>query len=224
MGPPVNPAGDRLTCAAEEHIRAGRLVAIVRLPRLTEHAARSLTSCLVDSGVRALEFTLDTEGALDAIRIARSIAGDRAAIGAGTVLDVAQVDQAEAAGAQFIVSPDVSPDVIGRTVQLGMLALPGALTATEIRRAVTCGARMVKLFPAQPGGVTYLRALRGPLPDVAFVPTGGLTPDDIADFLAAGAAAVALGSSLVSSADDLADVRLRAGRAVAAASADSGEG
>jgi 2-dehydro-3-deoxyphosphogluconate aldolase/(4S)-4-hydroxy-2-oxoglutarate aldolase len=202
---------------AEAHIRAGRLVAIVRVPRLTAASAEALTGCLVDAGVRALEFTLDSEGALEAIRVARSVAGDRAAVGAGTVLAPEQVDDAAAHGAHFIVSPDVCPEVIERTVRLGLLSLPGAFTATEVRRAVDCGARMVKLFPAMPTGAAYLRALRGPLPQVAFVPTGGVSTDDMAELFAAGAVAVAVGSSLVSSAEDLVGLRDRAVRAVAAA-------
>lgn len=184
---------------AESGIRDGRLIAIVRVPRLDDSLAAELTSTLVDAGVRALEFTLDSVGALPAISVARDVAGSRATIGAGTVLDAAQVERAAAAGAQFVVSPDVSPAVIARTLELGLLSLPGALTATEVRLAVTSGAHMVKLFPAMPGGVGYLRALRGPLSDVAFVPTGGVRVEDVPGFLDAGAVAVALGSALVSS-------------------------
>jgi 2-dehydro-3-deoxyphosphogluconate aldolase/(4S)-4-hydroxy-2-oxoglutarate aldolase len=202
---------------AEARIRAGRLVAIVRVPRLTPDTTRALTDVLVDAGVQAFEFTLDSDGALEAVGVAREVAGERAAVGAGTVLHPHQVDDAAAAGAQFIVSPDVCPGVITRTVALGLLALPGAFTATEVRRAVDLGAGLVKLFPAQPGGATYLRALRGPLPDVGFVPTGGIQPDDVAELLEAGATAVALGSSLVRSADDRSGLAERAGRAVAAA-------
>lgn len=202
---------------AEEHIRAGRLVAIVRVARLTAASAAALTEVLVDAGVRALEFTLDSGGAVEAIRSAREVAGEVAAVGAGTVLDVQDVDRSAAAGAQFVVSPDVCPDVVRRTVALGLTPLPGAFTATEVTRAVRCGARLVKLFPAQPAGPGYLRSLLGPLSAVGFVPTGGVSLDDVPAFLEAGATAVALGSSLVGSVEDLTGLRERAAAAVAAA-------
>ena len=202
---------------AEQAIRAGRIVAIVRLPRLDMAAATALTETLVGSGVTAMEFTLTTENALRAVTAARAAAGDRAVIGAGTVLSVREVEEAADAGAQFIVSPDVNVDVIAATARRGMLSLPGAFTATEVRRAVEAGAAMVKLFPAGPGGVEYLKALRGPLPDVAFVPTGGIDVTSVADFIGAGAVAVALGSGLVSSAEDLSGLAARARRAVESA-------
>jgi Entner-Doudoroff aldolase len=200
---------------AEQAIRAGRIVAIVRLARLTVEAARSLTETLVSAGVTAMEFTLTTEHALDAVAAARTIAGDSAVIGVGTILSVREVEESADAGAQFIVSPDVNADVIAATARRGMLSLPGAFTATEVCRALDAGATMVKLFPAGPGGgVEYLKALRGPLPDVAFVPTGGIGVDAVPDFIGAGAVAVALGSGLVSSAEDLSGLAARARRAV----------
>ena len=201
---------------AESAIRSGRLVAIVRLPRLSAHGARRLTAALVEAGVAALEFTLTTANVLEAIAAARDEAGDRAVVGAGTVLSVEQVEQAAEAGAQLIVSPDVNVQVIEATARLGLLSLPGAFTATEVCRAVDVGATMVKLFPAGPGGVEYLKALRGPLPEVPFVPTGGIDVDSVSDFIAAGAVAVALGSALVSGEDDLPGLAARARRAVQA--------
>lgn len=204
--------------SAEQQIRDGRLVAIVRLPRLSGESAAAITQILVDCGIGALEFTLNSEGALDAIRAARKVAGNRAAIGAGTVLRSAQVEQAADAGAQFVVSPDVSPGVIRRTVELGLTSLPGAFTASEVLRALDHGAHFVKLFPAQPAGPGYLRSLLGPLPEVPFVPTGGISLTDVSEFLRAGAVAVALGSSLVRSVNDLTGLRDRARQAVAAVS------
>ena len=208
---------------AEQQIRQGRLVAIVRQPLLTARGAARLTEALVGAGVRALEFTLTSRGALDAVRAARQVAGDAAAVGTGTVLTVGDVERAADAGATFAVSPDVSEAVVRRTVELGLTSLPGAFTATEVRRAVDSGAHLVKLFPAQPAGPGYLGALLGPLPDVGFVPTGGVGVDDVPGFLSAGAVAVALGSQLVRADDDLEDdacleaLRHRASRAVEAA-------
>ena len=176
-----------------------------------------MTEVLVDAGVRALEFTLTCVGALDAVSAAVEVAGDRAAVGAGTVLYEDQVSAVADAGAQFIVSPHVSPAVIAAAHDRGMPALPGAFTPTEVQLAVDSGARLVKLFPAQPAGLPYFTALRGPLDRVSFVPTGGIGIGDIGPFLAAGATAVALGSSLVRSTDDLDGLRDRARAAVAAA-------
>ena len=195
-------------------IRAGRIVAIVRLPVLSAARARALTTTLVEAGVTALEFTLTTENALEAISAARKVTGDRAVVGAGTVRSVREVEEAADAGAQFIVSPDVNVQVIEAAGRLEMLSLPGAFTATEVCRAVDAGAPMVKLFPAGPSGAEYLKALRGPLPDVAFVPTGGIDVQQVPEFIDAGAVAVALGSGLVSSAEDLSGLASRARRAV----------
>ncbi len=208
---------------AEQHVREGRLVAIIRVPELTRASAAAMTEVLVEEGVRALEFTLTSAGALEAITAAVEVAGDRAAVGVGTVLYEEQVVAAAAAGAQVTVSPHVSPAVIAASHDRGLLALPGAFTATEIQLAVDSGARMVKLFPAQPAGIPYLKALRGPLDQVAFVPTGGVGIDDIGPFLSAGAVAVALGSSLVQSTDDLDGLRTRARAAVTAANGPSGQ-
>lgn len=202
---------------AEEQVRAGRLIAIIRVPSLTPESAAALTGVLVDEGVRALEFTLTSEGALDAVAVAVQEARGRAAVGAGTVLREDQVTAVAEAGAQFVVSPNVSPAVIRRANDLGLAPLPGAFTPTEVQLAVECGARLVKLFPAKPAGIDYLKALRGPLDQVSFIPTGGVRLDDIEGFLEAGAVAVALGSSLVNSTDDLAGLRLRARSAVKAA-------
>lgn len=204
---------------AEHAIRASRIVAIVRLPILSAEVARTLAATLVEAGVTALEFTLTSANALEAIGAARNATGGHAVIGAGTVLSVRQVEQAAEAGAQFIVSPDVNVPVIEATSRLKMLSLPGAYTATEVCRAVDAGAPMVKLFPAGPGGVDYLKALRGPLPDVAFIPTGGINIEMVSEFLSAGAVAVALGSALVSSADDMSGLAARARRAVELAGA-----
>lgn len=209
---------------AEKHIRTGRLIAIIRVPSLTPESAQALTSVLVEEGVRALEFTLTSGGALEAIAAARQVAGDRAAVGAGTVLYEHQVDSVADAGGQFIVSPNVSPLVIARANELGLVPLPGALTPTEVQLAVESGAPLVKLFPAQPGGLAYLRSLQGPLDQVAFVPTGGVGIDEIEAFLSAGAVAVALGSALVNSTEDLEGLRIRAQAAVRAAQSHSSPG
>ena len=171
-------------------------------------------------GLDAVEITADTPGALDAVA---AEAGRDAAVGAGTVLDARTAEAYVDAGASFLVSPGLVAEVVEVGVRRGVPVVAGALTPTEVAHAVAIGVAAVKLFPASLGGVPYLRALLGPFRDVAFVPTGGVEIDDAGTWLAAGAAAVGLGSTLVgtgvpSSDDDLEAITARAARAVAAAS------
>lgn len=197
-----------------EHLLAGRIVAIIRVPSLTTDQAVELTEVLVGEGIRALEFTLTSTGALAAIGAAVSVAGGRASVGAGTVLTADDVDAVADVGGEFVVAPNVSEAVIRRSLKRGLEPLPGALTPTEVRLAVEFGAGLIKLFPAEPGGLEYFRAIRAPLDDVAFVPTGGIGIDEIGAYLDAGAVAVGLGSALVSGTDDLDGLRTRARAAV----------
>jgi 2-dehydro-3-deoxyphosphogluconate aldolase/(4S)-4-hydroxy-2-oxoglutarate aldolase len=176
---------------------------------------------VVRGGVEVVEVTLDTPGALDAVERA---AGNGTIVGAGTVLDEAQVHAAAAAGAQFVVSPGLIPEVIAAAQSAGIEPVPGVFTATEILAATAAGARVLKLFPASVGGPAQLRALGGPFPDTALIPTGGIRIEDVRAYLEAGAAAVALGSQLVGRAAPRSDADLeaiadRAARAVAEAGA-----
>ncbi len=150
----------------------------------------------VGSGLGAVEVTLDSPGALASIRmLAETFPG--VAVGAGTVHTPAQVDEAASVGAQFIVSPVVDRDVMAAALRHGLAMIPGAATPTEIWSAATAGATAVKVFPASLlGGPRYIAALRAPLGDIALVPTGGVSVADAADYLAAGAAAVGVGSAL----------------------------
>jgi 2-dehydro-3-deoxyphosphogluconate aldolase/(4S)-4-hydroxy-2-oxoglutarate aldolase len=149
---------------------------------------------LVRGGIGAVEVTLDTPGALDAVERARR-AG--LSIGVGTVLEPDQVSRCVDAGAAFVVSPGTVNDVIERALALDIDVVPGAFTPTEIIRAHSSGAAAVKVFPASLGGTAYLRTLRGPLPDVPLVPTGGIGIEEVGDYLAAGAVCVGLGGALV---------------------------
>ncbi|MBX5476928.1 MAG: bifunctional 4-hydroxy-2-oxoglutarate aldolase/2-dehydro-3-deoxy-phosphogluconate aldolase [Clostridia bacterium] len=178
----------------ERAIRDGGVIAIARgVPRGTLRAAAAV---LLEAGVLALEVTLDSPEALDEIAWLRAHWDGRMAIGAGTVLTTGQVREAKAAGAQFVVSPNVDAAVIGATVEAGLVSVPGAMTATETLQARAAGATFVKLFPAGVLGPDYLRALRGPLSDMPFVPTGGVGPDNAEAFIRAGAVAVAVGGEL----------------------------
>jgi 2-dehydro-3-deoxyphosphogluconate aldolase/(4S)-4-hydroxy-2-oxoglutarate aldolase len=174
-------------------IETDRVIAIVRIDG-AEQAARA-GRALVAGGVRVVEFSLAAEGALDAIGLLRESDG-QAIVGAGTVLDVAQARAAAAAGAQYLVAPGFDPEVLDWACGNDLLHVPGALSPTEIVMAARAGARLVKLFPARAFGPGYIADLAGPLPEVRLIATGGVSHQDAAGYLSAGAAAVALGSAL----------------------------
>ncbi|MQA96838.1 MAG: bifunctional 4-hydroxy-2-oxoglutarate aldolase/2-dehydro-3-deoxy-phosphogluconate aldolase [Streptosporangiales bacterium] len=206
----THPADD----AVERAVREQRLVAVLRL---RDHGrAVAVAETLVEAGVKVLEFTLDHPDALGAIRAVAGRLPEGAFIGAGTVLDTTQVAAARAAGATFCVSPHADPEVIAACRGAGLAPLPGIATATELVTARRAGATLLKLFPAGPLGVGYLKALRGPFADAELVPTGGVELDDIATWLRAGATAVGVGSSLVDRQGTLDGLAERARRAVAA--------
>ena len=173
-----------------ERIRRERLVAIVR--RAPDVDLR--VAALAEAGVGVVEITLDDPAAPAAIERVR-VRGDVSVI-AGTVRRVDQVDLAVAAGAEAVVSPAFDRAVIERAAELGVAAIPGALTPTEVEAAWTAGAALVKLFPAGLGGPRYVRDLLAPLAGVPLLVTGGVDAANAASFLAAGAVAVGVGSAL----------------------------
>ena len=152
---------------------------------------------LLAAPVLVMELTLNTPGALELIRMLRARFGENMYIGAGTVRTANQFDAAVAAGAQFTVAPGLNPAVVTQACKADILHIPGVYTATEAETASAAGSRLLKLFPANIGGPAYLKALRAPLDDVQFVPTGGIGPDNAAAWASAGAAALGVGSSLV---------------------------
>ena len=157
---------------------------------------------LADAGVTVFESTFDHRRADCVAENAEKIAalaaahGERMAIGAGTVLTVEEVRAARDAGAAFIVSPDSDPDVIAETKRLGMASIPGAMTPTEIKRAYALGADVVKLFPADDLGYHYIQNLKGPLPHIPLMATGGVNPQTIPEFLSHGILAVGTGITI----------------------------
>jgi Entner-Doudoroff aldolase len=158
----------------------------------------------VEGGFRIIEFTLTTPGALDHIR---DFARDRELlVGAGTVLDLDGARGAKDAGAHFLVAPNTDPEVIGFAKQNGMIAIPGAYTPTEMMLAHASGADFVKLFPGPVNGPEYVRTVLGPLPFLKLFPTSGVTLDNVAEFLAAGAYGVGFVNCLFDPED------MRAGR------------
>jgi 2-dehydro-3-deoxyphosphogluconate aldolase/(4S)-4-hydroxy-2-oxoglutarate aldolase len=174
---------------------------------------------IADAGVLAVEFTLTTPGALTALRELRGRRPDLLA-GAGTVLSPEDARQAVEAGAQFLVAPCTRPDTLAAAATLGVPMIPGAFTPTEVATALDHGAEVVKLFPASLGP-SYLRALRAPLPNARLLPTGGVDIETVADFLAAGAFAVGLGSPLTADTLETGDLQTLAQRARRAVTAGS---
>ena len=153
-----------------------------------------IAQVLAEAGVRAVEVTMNSPKALEAIRLVRRELGNAVLMGAGTVLTEADAKAVTDAGAQFVVSPNTNPAVVRFCAQRDLCVIPGAYTATEILTAVDLGATMVKLFPAE---MAYFKAMRGPLNKVPFVPTGGVELGNAADFIKAGAVAVGMGSALI---------------------------
>lgn len=173
------------------------LLAVVRGE--SRAAALEVVGALVQGGVLGIEITFTTPEAPRVIRDLNEEYGDSILLGAGTVTTHGQVDQAAEAGATFLVSPGCDPELLPGMLGTGLLVLPGALTPSEVMLARRLGAQAVKLFPGSSGGPSYLKALRGPFPSIAFVPTGGVSLANIADWFAAGAFAVGAGGALAPS-------------------------
>jgi 2-dehydro-3-deoxyphosphogluconate aldolase / (4S)-4-hydroxy-2-oxoglutarate aldolase len=162
---------------------------------------------LLEEGFKFLEVTLTVPNALEVMRELSQI--DGAIIGAGTVLEVAQYKAAEKAGAKFIVSPGVDVSVLEFAKDQKIPFIPGVFTPSEVMCARAHGLTVLKLFPGELGGIGHLKSLRGPFPDLHFMPTGGVNNANIQDWANAGAIAVGIGSSLTGD-GDLAGIRSRA--------------
>jgi 2-dehydro-3-deoxyphosphogluconate aldolase/(4S)-4-hydroxy-2-oxoglutarate aldolase len=170
------------------------IVAIIRLKEPAELV--HIASAIEAGGVRVIEFTMGTPNALDAIHQIAADWGDRILLGAGTVLDPETGRAAILAGAQFLVAPNLNPALIELARRYNKIIIPGAFTPTEILAAWECGADIVKVFPVSTVGPQYIKDILGPLPYVRLLPTGGVTLENIPAFIAAGAAAVAVGANL----------------------------
>lgn len=177
-------------------IKAAGLVAILRGAHSVDEILR-IGEALLEGTITVMEVTLNSPAALQALPLLRDRFGDRLLVGAGTVRSLDGARQALAAGAQFLVSPNFDPETVAFARTSDRLHLPGVFTATEVQAAFAAGCRMLKLFPMGDDGPAYLRALRGPFHDLDFVPTGGISLENIADFARAGAVAVGLGGNLV---------------------------
>lgn len=156
-----------------------------------------VVKALAEGGVTVTEVTLTVPNALDVIREAKRQLGDRVLLGAGTVLDPETARAALLAGAEFIVSPGFNRDVVQLCRRYDKLVMPGVFTPTEVLTAWEAGADIVKVFPADIVGPAFFKALRGPLPQVKLMPTGGVDLTTAAEFLKAGAVCLGIGSQLV---------------------------
>ncbi|MGZ5469158.1 MAG: bifunctional 4-hydroxy-2-oxoglutarate aldolase/2-dehydro-3-deoxy-phosphogluconate aldolase [Candidatus Aminicenantales bacterium] len=174
---------------------AAKVVAVIRMKDAARLAGTA--EALGKGGVTALEITMTVPGATDIIReMARSKAPGTL-VGAGTVLDAGMAADVIGAGADFVVSPITDPGMIQECRAAGVLVAPGAFTPTEIVAAWRAGADIVKVFPSTSLGPQFLRDVRGPLPQIRLMPTGGVTIENARDFLAAGACCVGIGTALV---------------------------
>lgn len=191
------------------HFAACPLVAIVRGIRPAE--AEAIGEALIEAGIRIIEVPLNSPEPLNSIaRLARRFGGE-ATIGAGTVLDPAEVARIAAAGGQIVVSPDANPAVIAASAAAGLVAAPGYFTPTEGFAALRAGAHVLKLFPAEAAGPRVLKAQRAVLPpDVPIVVVGGIGPETMGAYLDAGANGFGLGSGLYSPGRSAASVGERA--------------
>jgi 2-dehydro-3-deoxyphosphogluconate aldolase/(4S)-4-hydroxy-2-oxoglutarate aldolase len=171
------------------------------VPLLRLHSAELVfraVEVLLAANVSVCEVTMTVPGAIDVIRNLVDRFGDRAVIGAGTVLSAEDAMACIDAGARFVVSPGLDLPTVAAAHSRDIAVLPGALTPTEVITAWKAGADMVKIFPCSAvGGAKYLRALKGPLPQVKMLPTGGVGPSTAHEYIAAGAAALGMGSELV---------------------------
>lgn len=175
------------------------IVPVVRAASVKQAVQAAEAVCA--GGIPIVEITMTVPGAVDAIGdLAKRAAGDLL-VGAGTVLDAAAAQKCVDAGAEFLVSPGFDLGTVKLAERLGVLIMAGALTPTEVIAAWKAGSDFVKIFPCgNVGGPKYIKALKGPFPDVPMVPTGGVNLETAADFIHAGAAALGIGGELVSAA------------------------
>ncbi len=178
-----------------KQIETGKIVAILR----GDFSGREeeIVAAMIEGGLTAVEVTLNSRDVMAAINRLAKRFGQTIAVGAGTVLTPNEVLRAADAGAQFIVSPNRDLAVIEVTKKSGLVSLPGCFTPSEIVEAINAGADAAKLFPANALGPAFVKALRGPLPQIRTVPTGGVTAELASEYFAAGAWAIGAGSELI---------------------------
>ncbi len=196
-----------ITMSTLEIIKGTGVVAVIR--KASVDNILPIAEALVNGGIKAIEITLESPGALEAINIASQKLGNKAVIGAGTVLDSETARVAIMNGAKFVFSPTINIETIKISKRYGVMCVAGALTPTEILTAFEHGSDIIKVFPASLVGPKYFKDLHGPLPQIPLMPTGGVDIENAGDYIQAGAVAVGVGSTLVSSTSDIDDDYLR---------------
>lgn len=184
-----------------EQIEKNKIIVIVR--GVAKEKLISLVQAMHDGGIRVVECTYDASGKISDEEIADNIKmlcdyfKDKMIVGAGTVLTEKQVELTADAGGKFIISPDIDKEVIAFTKKCGLVSIPGALTPTEVAKAVKYGADFVKVFPVDLFGVKYIKTLKAPLSNAKLLAVNGITADNMTDYLEAGAVGVGIGSGIV---------------------------
>lgn len=193
---PTTPerAGEDPAGLTMKQLGRAAVIAVIRAPSV-EAALRTVDAC-IRGGVTAVEITYSTPNVPAVLRRLGDVYGDRVILGAGTITEIHQVGPAVEAGARFLVSPGVDDAVAKAMLTTGLASLIGAFTPSEVMHVRKTGAHAVKLFPASTGGIEHLRALRGPFSNLRLVPTGGVTADNVQQWLSAGAFAVGAAGSL----------------------------
>jgi 2-dehydro-3-deoxyphosphogluconate aldolase/(4S)-4-hydroxy-2-oxoglutarate aldolase len=167
----------------------------------SSHEAKLAVEAVYDGGISVVEITMTVPGAIEIIRELSKSRGSDVLIGAGTVLDAEAAQRCLDAGAQFVVSPGLDLETMEFVLKQGKVMMPGALSPSEIVRAWKAGADFVKVFPCgSVGGAKYIKALKGPLPQIPMIPTGGVNLETAADFILAGSEALGVGGELVQTA------------------------
>ena len=181
-------------------IEENRIIAILR--GYGQEALFHIAEALLQGGVRCMEITYDAKGKISDEQIAEQIGqlhqrfGTEMAVGAGTVLTKEQVRLTREAGGEYIISPNTDPEIIAETVAQGLVSIPGAMTPTECVTAWNAGADFVKLFPTSSLGAGYVKAITAPLSHIKFLAVGGVSPENIAEFVNAGVIGIGVGSDL----------------------------
>lgn len=177
-----------------ERVQQLGLLAVIRGP--SPEVTLQMVDALVAGGVRGIEITFTTPNALEVVKSLDRRFGDQILLGMGTLTKPEQAAAAKEAGARFLVSPHCEKSLAGAMKETGLPIMLGALTPSEVILSRKLGSDVVKLFPGSLGGPEYLKALRGPFPDIPIMPTGGVSQDNVGDWFAAGAFAVGAGSNL----------------------------
>ena len=179
-----------------ESIEKHQLVVVIRTDT-PEEAYLAARAC-IEGGVKLVEITFSVPDAHDVIKRLSQDKGEGVTLGAGTVLTIEEAEKALAAGASYIVSPHLDEQIVRYTKEAGAVSIPGACSPTEIMHAHRSGADIVKLFPfVEMGGLKFLKTIRGPLPFIKYMPSGGVTIENFRDYLEAGVSGIIVGSAII---------------------------